>query len=97
MWLFNCEDSINNFQKLFTKWDWKKSNAVPIRKKGDKQLLQNYCPVSLLPIRSKLFENLIFNPMLDFVEENSLFCAHKSGFRSSDSCQSSCSLTSHCS
>ena len=80
MWLFNCEDSINNFQKLFTKWDWKKSNAVLIHKKGDKQLFQNYFPVSLLPICSKIFENLIFKPMLDF--ENSIFCPHKSGFRS---------------
>ena len=68
--------------------NWKKSNAVPIHKKGDKQLLQNYRPVSLLRICSKIFEKIIFNPMLDFLEENSLLCPHQSGFRSSDSCQS---------
>ena len=68
--------------------NWEKSNVVPIHKKGDKQLLQNYCPVLLLPICSKIFEKIIFNPMLEFLEENSLLCPHQSGFRSSDSCQS---------
>ena len=57
-------------------------------KKGDKQLLQNYCPVSSLPIYSKIFEKLIFNRMLDFLEKNSVLCSHQSGFHSSDSCQS---------
>ena len=68
--------------------NWKKSDVVPIHKKSDKQLLQNYCPVSLLPICSKIFLKIIFNPMLDFLEENSLLCRHQSGFHSSDSCQS---------
>ena len=40
--------------------EWKKTNAVPVRKKGDKQILKNYWPVSLLPIWVKKFERLIF-------------------------------------
>ena len=39
--------------------NWKKSNGVPIHKKGDKQLLQKYCPVSLLPICGKISERNI--------------------------------------
>ena len=35
--------------------DWKKGNIVPIFKKGDKQNIKNYRPVTLLPICSKLF------------------------------------------
>ena len=31
-----------------------KSNIVPVHKKGDKQLLQNYRPVSVLPILGKI-------------------------------------------
>ena len=68
--------------------NWKKSNVVPIHKKGDKQLLQNYRPVSLLPMCGKIFEKIVFNPMLEFLEENGLLCPHQSGFHSSDSCQS---------
>ena len=34
---------------------WKKANIVPIHKKGDKQLIQSYRLVSLLPICGKIF------------------------------------------
>ena len=49
--------------------NWKKSNVVPIHKKGDKQLLQNYRPVSLLPICGKIFERIIFNPIFEYLEK----------------------------
>ena len=37
-------------------FDWKKGNTVPVHKKNDKQRLNNYRPISLLPTCSKLFE-----------------------------------------
>ena len=37
-------------------FDWKKGNIVPVHKKNDKQCLNNYRPISLLPICSKIFE-----------------------------------------
>ena len=43
--------------------EWKKGNIVPIHKKGDKQTLNNYRPVSLLPICGKIHERLMFNEM----------------------------------
>ena len=39
--------------------NWKRSNIIPVNKKVNKQLMQNYHPVSLLPISSKIFERLI--------------------------------------
>ena len=39
---------------------WKKVSVVPIHKKGDKQLIEDYRPVSLLQICVKVFERLIF-------------------------------------
>ena len=45
---------------------WKKANVVPIHKKGDKQLIENYRPVSLLPIFGKVFERLVFNSMFNY-------------------------------
>ena len=63
--------------------NWKKSNVVPIHKKGDKQLLQNYPSVSLA-VCSKNFERIVFNPMLEFLEENNFLYPHQTGFPSSD-------------
>ena len=36
---------------------WKKSSTVPVHKKGDKQILNNYRLLSLLPIYSRVIEN----------------------------------------
>ena len=35
---------------------WKLANVIPIFKKGDKQSIKNYRPISLLPICGKMFE-----------------------------------------
>ena len=66
---------------------WKKSNIVPVHKKGDKQIVDNYRPVSLLPILGKIFERIIFNSIFEYLEENNLLCPNQSGFRPSDSCE----------
>ena len=34
---------------------WKKGNIIPCYKKGNKQNIKNYSPVSLLPICGKFF------------------------------------------
>ena len=41
--------------------EWKKANVVLIHKKGDKQTLKNYCPLSLLPVCSKIFERILYS------------------------------------
>ena len=65
---------------------WKKSNICPIHKKGDKQTINNYRPVSLLPICGKIFERLIFNSLFEYLEKYKLLSPHQSGFRANDSC-----------
>ena len=49
---------------------WKKSNIIPVHKKGDKQIVNNYRPVSLLPICSKTLEKIIFNSIMRFLNES---------------------------
>ena len=49
-------------------------------------MIQNYRPVSLLPICGKIFEKLIFNSLFKNLENNNLLNPHQSGFRTCDSC-----------
>ena len=51
---------------------WKSANLTPIHKKGDKQLVNNYRPISLLPICGKIFEKLVFNQLYTFFISNNL-------------------------
>ena len=67
--------------------DWKKGNILPVHKKNDKQHINNYRPISLLPLCSKVYERLILNEMLlGFFIENDLISQHQSGFKPGDSC-----------
>ena len=66
--------------------EWKKANIISVHKKGDKQIINNYRPVSLLPICSKIFEKIIFNSLFEYLEDNKLLNCNQSGFRSGDSC-----------
>ena len=64
------------------------ANRIPVLKKGDKPIGDNYRPVSLLSIFGKFFEKLLFNSIMDFLEGNNLLSSNQSGFRSNDSCES---------
>ena len=80
--------------KIFKNWlkreilpdDSKKGNIVLICKKGDKQNIKNYPPVSLLPICSKIFERIIYNNMLKYFLDNNLITRKHSEFRPGYSC-----------
>ena len=87
-----CGDSICNPRNIIFKTclhtgkfslEWKK--IVPIHKKGDKQTVVNYCAVSLLPICGRIFKQLLYNEMLNFLVENHLISPKQSGFRPGDS------------
>ena len=66
--------------------EWKKANVVPVFKKGDKQCVKNYHPVSLLPICSKIFERIIYNNTYSYLIDNNLISQNQSGFKRGDSC-----------
>ena len=64
---------------------WKLANVIPIFKKGDKQSIKNYRPISLLPICGKMFEKIIFNNLYHYLNANNLITKNQSGFRPGDS------------
>ena len=65
---------------------WKKSNIIPVHKKRDKQVIDHYRPVSLLPICNKIFQKLLVTSIFKFLDDNNLLSSNQSGFRPSDSC-----------
>ena len=67
---------------------WKMSNICPVHKKGSKNLISNYRPISLLPIFSKLFEKIIFDSLYSYITTNKLLNPCQSGFQKGDSCVS---------
>ena len=79
--IFNNYKLKNTFPNL-----WKKANVIPIHKKGEKDLIKNYRPVSLLPIFENIFERLIFNSLFKYIDENELLNPNQSVFRPFDSC-----------
>ena len=46
---------------------WKKANVIPVHKKNEKNIVNNYSPVSLLPVASKIFEKVIYNNLLNYI------------------------------
>ena len=64
--------------------EWKKGNIVPCYKKGYKQNIKNYRPVSVLPICRKVFERIIFNEMFSFFLADNLLAPNHSGFKLDD-------------
>ena len=64
---------------------WKLANVTPIFKKGDKQLIKNYRPISLLPICSKIFEKIISKNLYSYLNANNLLTKNLSGFLPGDS------------
>ena len=64
---------------------WKNANVVPVHKKNQKNLKQNYRPISLLPIFGKILGKLIFDTLYRHLEVYSLLNPNQSGFRPGDS------------
>ncbi len=58
------------------------ARCIVLFKKGSRELMSNYRPISLLPIFSKIFEKLMHARLCKFLEDNN--CIHPSqyGFRS---------------
>ena len=64
---------------------WKKANVLPLFKKGSKNNVNNYRPVSLLCLPSKILEQIVFKKVYNHIRDNNLLTEHQSGFQSGDS------------
>ena len=63
------------------------AKVIPLYKKGDKALFENYRPISVLPSISKIFERIIFNQINDHVTSHDFYYNGQYGFREKHSTQ----------
>ncbi|CAB4007916.1 Hypothetical predicted protein [Paramuricea clavata] len=61
--------------------DWKAARVIPLFKKGQRSMLGNYRPISILPVVSKLMERIMYDQMYEYLNQNNLFSKHQFGFR----------------
>jgi hypothetical protein len=57
------------------------AKIIPIYKKDDNTILNNYRPISLLPAISKVLERIMFNQLYTFFQLNKFFYPSQYGFR----------------
>ena len=59
----------------------KLSKIIPVFKKGDKENVNNYRPISLLTSLSKLLEKIVYSRLLDFLNIHDIISNSQFGFR----------------
>ena len=60
---------------------FKLSKVSPIYKKGNKELIENYRPISTLPIFGKIFEKIIYSRIYKFLTHHGILTDSQFGFR----------------
>ena len=57
------------------------AKTTPIFKTGDKEDLNNYRPISIIPTVARIFERLIYNQIYSYLSVNNLLSTKQYGFR----------------
>lgn len=77
-----CQLSLN--QGIFPN-QLKIAKVIPLYKSNDHSLISNYRPVSVLPILSKIYERLMYNRIMDFINSYNILYDLQFGFRKNHS------------
>jgi len=78
--LFNCSVECGSFPSCL-----KVARITPIYKKGDHRSVGNYRPICNLSLMSKIFEKLMYDRLLCFLNKFDLISDHQFGFRAKHS------------
>ena len=61
--------------------EWKTAKVTPLFKSGKRSDLNNYRPISVLPLVSKIMERAVQLQLVKFLAENNVLSKYQSGFR----------------
>ena len=81
---FICNHSIIN--SVFPS-KWREAKITPLHKNGPHEEVNNYRPISILPVLSKVLEKHVHESLSDFLHEYNLLHKTWSGFRTQHSCE----------
>ena len=59
----------------------KMAKVIPLYKANDPMLFNNYRPISLLPLFSKILERIMYNRLIKFINKHKLLYKYQFGFR----------------
>ena len=76
--------------------DWKISNITPIPKSGDPSLVNNYRPISLLSLVSKILERIVHSNLMDYLTHHNHISPNQFGFRPRSSTQEALLKVTNC-
>ena len=62
--------------------EWKIARVVPVHKSSSTADVNNYRPISILPVISKILERAVHHQLMDYLEENKLLSDKQFGYRS---------------
>lgn len=74
-----------SFERGIVPADMKVSKVIPLYKKGDKLNPNNYRPIALPSWLTKIFETLVKDRLVAFLDSNKLFSIRQFGFRNNSS------------
>ena len=66
--------------------DWKEANVVPVYKGGSRNVASNYRQISLTSPLCKVFETIVKDQVIEFLETNVLIRSSQHGLRKGSSC-----------
>ena len=78
--IVNCTLQTGIFPELL-----KIAKVCPVFKDGESSLFTNYRPISVLPSFSKIFEKIVANRLLTYLEKNRILSPYQFGFRKNHS------------
>ena len=91
-WIFMINQNVNFFFLELMTHSWVFVSTcfvylVPVFKKGDRGSVENYSPISLTSVTSKILEHIVHSSIMDHLDKHSSLNPFQHGFRQKRSCE----------
>ena len=61
---------------------WECARVTPLFNQGKASDLNNYRPISIISVLTKVFERIVYDQLYNFLSNEDIISTHQSGFRS---------------